>query len=153
MITKHQQNSGESEWYWLHERTAWSHGEASFMPARPRRSRDHLGAVSVRSKLPPYVPVSPPPVSREASRDLWRSIGPSTMACSNCECRSLSANITADFIFMFRGKRSLYLRLMSGIDETAETAVSEERGVQMTGLNRGPSGNDSPELSAQTRSV
>ena len=46
-------------------------------PARARRSREHLGIDSVRSKLPPYV--SPSPVSREASRDLWRSIGPSTM--------------------------------------------------------------------------
>ena len=30
-------------------------------------------------EFPHYVPVSPLPVSREASRDLWRSIGPSTM--------------------------------------------------------------------------
>ena len=39
-----------------------------------------FGTVSVRSKLPPlHVPMSPSPVSREASRDLWCSIGPSTM--------------------------------------------------------------------------
>ena len=38
------------------------------------------GTDSIRSKLPPlYVPVSPSPVSRQASRDLWRSIGPSTI--------------------------------------------------------------------------
>ena len=52
-----------------------SRREAYLMPARARRSRDHFGTVSVRSKLLPlYVPVSPSPVSREASRDLWRSV-------------------------------------------------------------------------------
>ena len=56
-----------------------SRGEASFRPAHARRFRDHFGTNSVRSKLPPLrVPVSPSPVSREANRDLWRSIGPST---------------------------------------------------------------------------
>ena len=64
----------------LHERTDLSRGEASLRPARALRSRDHLGTYSIRSKLPPpYVPMSPSPVSREASRDLWCSIGPSTM--------------------------------------------------------------------------
>ena len=64
----------------LHERTALSRREASLRPARARCSRDHLGTDSVRSKLPPlYVPVSPSPVSHEASRDLWRSIDPSTI--------------------------------------------------------------------------
>ena len=52
----------------------------SLRPARARRSCGHFGTVSVRSTLPPLcVPVSPSPVSREASGDLWRSIGPSTM--------------------------------------------------------------------------
>ena len=64
----------------LHEHTDLARREASLWSARARRSRDHFCADSVRSKLPPlYVPVSPSPVSREASRDLWRSIGPSTM--------------------------------------------------------------------------
>ena len=63
----------------------WAHGivpsRAFPQAARARRSRDHLCTDSVRSKLPPlYIPVSPSPVSREASCDLWRSIGPSTMA-------------------------------------------------------------------------
>ena len=53
---------------------------ASLRPARARRSHDHLGTDSVESKLPSlYVPVNPSPVSREASRDLSRSIGPSMM--------------------------------------------------------------------------
>ena len=46
------------------------------MPARAWRSRDHL---DTGPTFPHCVPVSPSPVSREASRDLWRSIGPSTM--------------------------------------------------------------------------
>ena len=64
----------------LHERMALSRREASIRPAHARRFRDHLGTDTVRSKLPPLcVPVSPSPVSREISRDLWRSIRPSTM--------------------------------------------------------------------------
>ena len=54
--------------------------EASLKPAHARRFRDHLGNDSVRSKLPPLcVPVSPSPVPLKASRDLCRSIGPSTV--------------------------------------------------------------------------
>ena len=72
--------SGHREWLRLHERMALSRREASLTAARARRSRDHSGTVSVQYKLPsPYVLVSPSPVSREASRDLWRSIGLSTM--------------------------------------------------------------------------
>ena len=63
-----------------HERMALSHREASLRPARARRCRDHFGTDSVLSKLPPpYVPTSPSPASREASRGLWRSVGLSTM--------------------------------------------------------------------------
>ena len=59
---------------------ALSRLEASLRPAHARRFRDLLGTDPVRSKLPPLcVPVSPSPVSLEASRDLWRSIGPSTI--------------------------------------------------------------------------
>ena len=55
----------------LHERMTLSRREASIRPAHARRVRDHLGTDSVRSKLPPLcAPVSPSPVSREASRDL-----------------------------------------------------------------------------------
>ena len=62
------------------ERTSLSRRGASLRPACARRSRDHFGTDSVRFKLPPlYVPVSRSPVWRIASRDLWRSIGPSTM--------------------------------------------------------------------------
>ena len=69
--------SGQSEWFRLDERTALSRRGASLRPARARRSRDHFGIDSVWSKLPSlHVPVSPLPVSREASRDLWRSIHP-----------------------------------------------------------------------------
>ena len=62
------------------ELMALSRWVASFRPAHARRFRDHLGTDSARSKLPPLcVPVSPSPVSREASLDLCRSIGPSTI--------------------------------------------------------------------------
>ena len=72
--------SWQSEWWMLHERTTLSRQEASLRPERERRSRDLLGTDSVRSKLPPqYVPVSPSPVSHEASRDLWRLNAASTM--------------------------------------------------------------------------
>ena len=67
-------------WLRLDEGTALSRKGDSLRSARARRFRDHFGTDSVRSKLSPlYVPVSPSPVSREASRDLWRLIGPSTM--------------------------------------------------------------------------
>ena len=57
-------------WLRLDERTALSRPGASVRPARARRSHDHFGTDSVRSKLPPlYVPVSPSLFSREASRD------------------------------------------------------------------------------------
>ena len=57
-----------------------SRRDASFRPERARRSRDHVGTVSVLSKLPPlYVPVSPSHGSRDVSRELWHSIDPSTL--------------------------------------------------------------------------
>ena len=72
--------SEQSECLRLHELTALSRREAPLRPASARRSRDHFGTYSVRSKLPPlYVLGSPLPVSREASRDLCHSIGRSTM--------------------------------------------------------------------------
>ena len=43
--------------------------------------------------------------------------------------------IMADLIFMFRAKRSVYLRRMSDIDETAETGVSDERGRKTAELH------------------
>ena len=93
-----------------------SRREASLRPARARLSRDYFGTVSVRSKLPPlYVLVSPSPVSREASRDLWRSIGPSTMVVFKTanvaeSASTVSANIMDDLIFMFTTKRPFYFR-------------------------------------------
>ena len=69
-----------SERFSLHERMALSRREASLGPARAQRSRGHFRTLSVRPKLPPpCVPVSPSPVSRETSRDLWSSSGPSTI--------------------------------------------------------------------------
>ena len=111
-----------------------SRREASLRPARARRSHDHLGTDSVESKLPSlYVPVNPSPVSREASRDLSRSIGPSTMV--GFELRTLLSvriYIIPGLVFMFRAKRPLYLRHMSDIDKTAGTGVSGERGRRKT---------------------
>ena len=64
----------------LGEITASSRPGAPLRPGRARRSRDHFATDLVGSKLhPQYVSVSASPVSREAGRDLCRSIGPSTM--------------------------------------------------------------------------
>ena len=77
---KNQLISGQSEWLRLHEGIPLSRREASLRRTRARRFRDHFGTVSVRFKvLPLYVLVSPSPVSRHASRVLWRSISPSTI--------------------------------------------------------------------------
>ena len=106
--------------------------------ASARRSRDHLGTDSVRSKLPPsYVPVGPSPVSREASRDLWRSIGPSTMVVFKLRTNvvgsasTLSANIIDDAIFVFTAKRPLHFRRFR-LDNTADADVSGQRGRRKT---------------------
>ena len=92
---------------------ALSRREASLTAARARRSRDHSGTVSVQYKLPsPYVLVSPSPVSREASRDLWRSIGLSTMVelklRTSLGAHPLSANIMDDLMFMFTAKITIF---------------------------------------------
>ena len=50
-----------------------------------RRFRDHFGTVSVRSKLPLYMPVSPSPVSRETSRDCGARSALRRWSYSNCE--------------------------------------------------------------------
>ena len=112
--------------------------EASLRPARARRSRDQLGTDSVRSKLPPlYVPVSPSPISREATRDLWRSIGPSAMIVFKprtnvaVSTSTVSANTIQDLIFMFWAKRTLYFRHFR-LDSTEETGVSVQRGRTKT---------------------
>ena len=64
----------------LDERTVWSRRQAPLMAARAHRSGDFLGADSVRSKVAPLaLPVSPCLPSWEASRNIWRSIGPSAM--------------------------------------------------------------------------
>ena len=105
--------------------------QQSFITSGAKRSRDHLGADSIRSKLPVlYVPVSPSPVLREASRDLSHSIGPSTMVVFKLRTslparpHTVSANIMDYLIFMFRAKRPL--------DLTAETDVSDQRGRKKT---------------------
>ena len=77
--------------------------------ARARRSRDHFGTDSVRCKLPPlYAPVSPSPVSREASRDLWRSIGLSTMVVfklrTSLSAHPLCPQINSRFDLHVQGK-------------------------------------------------
>ena len=54
-------------------------------------------------------------VSCEASRDLWRSIGPSTTVVFKLR-RPLSANKTTDLNSKFRAKRPVYLRHMSRRD-------------------------------------
>ena len=115
---------------------ALSRREASLRPAHPWCSRGHFGTVSVRSKLSPLcVPVNPSPVWREASRDLWLSIGPSTMIVFNCECRyhliHCAENIVDDFLFMFTSKRTLYLRQFK-LDETAVPDVCDQRGRRKT---------------------
>ena len=111
-----------------------SHREASLKPARARRSRATiLGTDSVRSKLPPpYVPVSPSPVSRGPSRDLWRSIGPSTMVVFKLRT-SLSAQPLClhDSISIFMANRPVYYRRFRR-EETAATEVFDQRGRKKT---------------------
>ena len=77
--------SGQSERWMRYERRASSRREASLRPAHARRPRDYLGTDSSRPKLTRHksiyvrVQVSPLRVSREARRDLWRSIDSLTM--------------------------------------------------------------------------
>ena len=109
--------------------------EASLRPTRARRSRDHFDTVSVRFKLlPQCVPVSPSPVWREASRDLWRSIGPSTMVVFTSvgtNSSTVSENIMYYFKFMLTAKRTLYFRRFR-LDETGAPGVSDQRGRRKT---------------------
>ena len=99
----------------------------------PRRSRDYLATDSVRSKLPPLsVPVSPSPVSREASREFVardRPFDDGRVQTMNVvvSTSTVSANILPDLVFMFRAKRPLYLRHMSDIHEAAKKGMSDER--------------------------
>ena len=136
MIIKHQPLPGQSEWLRFDENMALSRREASLRPACARHSRDHFVTVSVRPKLPPLcVPVSPSQVSREDSRDLWRSIGPSTMVVfklrTSRSAHQLRLQKKYDIIFMFKDKRPLYFRHFR-LDETAKTDVSDQRGRKMT---------------------
>ena len=107
----------------LHERTALSRREPSFRPACARRSRHRLGSDSVWSKLPPlYVPVSPSPVSRGASRDfaaLGRPFDDGRVQTANVALNTstLSVNIVDNSIFMFTRKR-LYISDIS--DDTRQ---------------------------------
>ena len=118
-----------------------SRREASLRPVRARCSRDLCGTDSVRSKLPPlYVPVSPLPVSREASRDLWRSIGPSTMVVFKLRT-SLSVrkyNDRFNLHDIVQGKTT-FISPTYFIDETAKTGVSDERGRQQSFTQAAPS--------------
>ena len=117
---------------------ALSRPGAPLRPGRARRSRDHLATDSVRSKLPPLsVPVSPSPVSREASRDfvaLDRPFDDGRVRTTNVavSTSTVSENILDDLNFMFRATRPLYLRHVSDMHEAAEKGVSDERGRRKT---------------------
>ena len=113
---------------------ALSRREASLRPVRARRSRGHFGTVSVRSKLPPpCVPVSPSPVSREASRDfaaLDRTFdgGRGQTANVGISSSTVSENIIDGLMFIFTSKQTLYFRRW-GLDETPATVfLTSERG-------------------------
>ena len=101
---------------------------------RARHSLDHLAIDSVRSKLPPLsVLVGPSLVSHGASRDFVafdRPFDDGGVQTANVVVitSTVPANIIADVVFTFRTKRTLYLRHMSDIHETAEKGVSNERG-------------------------
>ena len=116
---------------------ALSRREASLRPVRARRSRGHFGTVSVRSKLPPpCVPVSPSPVSREASRDfaaLDRTFdgGRGQTANVGISSSTVPENIQDYLIFMFTSKRTLHCRHFR-LDKTAVTGVSDQRGRRKT---------------------
>ena len=98
--------------------------------ARARRSHDLFDTDSVRSKLPPlYVPVSPSPVSREASRDLWRSIGPSTMVVLILRT-SLSAHPLCP---QYNGLFNLHVQgKMTCISPTYQTWMRRQRRMFLT---------------------
>ena len=91
-----------------------------------RPSRHRFGPVQAST-----VPVSPSPVSREASRDFVALDQPFDgrvqTANVGVSISTLSANTLDDIVYMFRAKRPLYLRYMS-YTLTAETNVCDERG-------------------------
>ena len=71
---------------------------ASLRPTRARLSHGRFRTISVLSKLfTMYVSLNPSRVSRETSRDLWRSIWPSTIVVSkqrtSVSARPLCSNI------------------------------------------------------------
>ena len=87
--------------------------------------------------------MSPSPVSRETSRDfvaLDRLFNDGRVQNANVAVSppTVSANIIDDLIFMLRAKRSLCLRNMADIDETAETGVSDQRGRQQSFTQAAP---------------
>ena len=90
---------------------ALSRREAALRPARARCSRGLFGTVSVRSKLPPLYVLSSSPDSREASRDLWRSIGPSTMVVFKLRTSLWTHPVYPkiyDLIFMFKSNELIF---------------------------------------------
>ena len=103
---------------------------ASLGPERTRRSRDHFGTDSVRSKLAPlYGQVNPSLLSREASHTLWHSIGPSTMVLfklpTSLWAHPLCPPIYWTRYFSCSGRNGLCISGISDTDETAETGVSD----------------------------
>ena len=118
-----------------------SHPGAPLRPGCARGSRNHFATDSVRSKLLPlHVPASPLRISREASRDLWRSIGPSTMVVFKLRT-SLSVrkyNDRFNLHDIVQGKTT-FISPTYFIDETAKTGVSDERGRQQSFTQAAPS--------------
>ena len=104
---------------------------------------DQLATDSVRSKLPLLsLPMSPAPVSREASRDfvaLDRPFNNGRVQTANIAVSTsdVCADIVDNFIFMFSAKRLLPRRMsrhMSDMDETPEICVSDDRERSMTAV-------------------
>ena len=115
----------------IHERMALSCREASLRSARARRSRDSFHNRSVWSKVPPlYVPVRLSPISCEASRDLWCSIGPSAMDLFKLRTSiSYALCPNNNYLFMFKliSKRDLYFRRWRLSERAATSVLSTER--------------------------
>ena len=113
--------------------------QASTLTPLSRPFRHRFGSVQAS---PPrlYVSVSPSPVSREANRDLWRSIGPSEMVVFKIanvavSASTASAKIMDDLIFMFRTKTTFISPTYLTWTTQQRRALFDQRGRKTADLH------------------